>query len=255
MTSEPLLTIDEEPISAAQVFRYLQTGRKLDGFIGEIVRQFVIERELIAREQELAIAPAVVEQAIIDFRLQQKLTDAQQFQQWLANSSNTFEAFYAQVANGFKLQKLREVVTEAKLPEYFIERKVFLDRVIMSRIIVADQELAEELKSQIQDGAQFEQLAKEYSITDDRIMNGMLGAISRGAMPDALRAAVDLAQPGEVIGPLGLDDRWGLFRIEEFVAASVDDRQIRQSLQDELFEQWLGEKMQTLPIRLQLGES
>jgi len=29
-----------------------------------------------------------------------------------------------------------------KIPEYFIERKVFLDRVVLSRIIVDNQELA-----------------------------------------------------------------------------------------------------------------
>lgn len=252
MTSEPFLTIDDQPISAKQILNYLQATRKLDTFIGDIVRQFVIEREL--QSQEAAINSAVVEQAVIDFRLKNQLTDPNQFQEWLANNGLTYEAFHNQVAGSFKLRKLKEDVTAARLQEYFIERKVFLDRVVLSRIIVADKELAEELKTQLQEGAAFEQLAKDYSLTDDRVMNGMVGPVSRGSMPDLLRAEIDLAKPGEIVGPIGMEERWGLFRVEAILSASLDDPQIKQSLEDEIFEQWLAEKMQTIPIKLQVGE-
>ena len=240
----------------SQVFRYLQANRKLDGFIGDIVRQFVIERELEASAQSQSgtanLNSAVVEQAVIDFRLQNQLTDPNLFQEWLANNGLTYEAFHNQLSTNFRLKKLREDVTEPKLQEYFIDRKVFLDRVVISRIIVQDKELAEELKSQLDEGAIFDQLAKDYSITDDRIMNGMVGPVSRGTMPDMLRSAIDLAKAGEIVGPLGLDDRWGIFRVEAFLPASLDDPQLKQTLQDELFEQWLAEKMQNLPIKIQV---
>lgn len=253
MTSEPFMTIADQPITLGQAFRYLQANRKLDAFIGEIVRQFVIE-QAINTQDDLKVNSAVIEQAVIDFRLQQQLTDPKRFQEWLSSNGLSYEAFHHQVASGFKLKKLKEDIAAARLQEYFIERKIYLDRVVISRIIVADKELAEELKSQIDEGtAKFEQLAREYSMTDDRVMNGMVGPVSRGTMPDMLRSAIDLASPGEVIGPLGMEDRWGLFRVEELLPASVDDPQIRQTLQDELFEQWLAEKMQTLPIKLQVG--
>ena len=240
----------------SQVFRYLQANRKLDGFIGDIVRQFVIERELETFAQSKSgtanLNSTVVEQSVIDFRLQNQLTDPNLFQEWLANNGLTYEAFHNQLSTNFRLKKLREDVTEPKLQEHFIDRKVFLDRVVISRIIVQDKELAEELKSQLDEGASFDQLAKDYSITDDRIMNGMVGPVSRGTMPDMLRAAIDLAKPGEIVGPLGLDDRWGIFRVEAFMPASLDDPQLKQTLQDELFEQWLAEKMQNLPIKIQV---
>jgi parvulin-like peptidyl-prolyl isomerase len=253
VTSEPFLFIDDQPISAGQILNYLQATGKLDAFIGDIVRQFVIERELQAQENS-SVNPAVVEQAVIDFRLNNQLIDPNQFQQWLAENGLTYEAFHNQIAGSFRLKQLKEHVSAAKLPEYFIERKVFLDRVVLSRIIVADQELAEELKTQLQEGAAFEQLARDYSLTDDRIMNGMVGPVSRGTMPDLLRAEIDLAKAGDVVGPIGMEERWGLFRIEAVLPASLDDPQIKQSLEDEIFEQWLAEKMQTIPIRLQVHE-
>jgi parvulin-like peptidyl-prolyl isomerase len=253
MPSEPFITIDDQPIYAGQVLRYLQATGKLDAFVGDIVRQFVLEREL-KNQTELTVNSAAVEQAIIDFRLQNELTDAERFQEWLTENGMTYDGFHGQVTTNFKLRAIRDNVTEPKLQEYFIERKIFLDRVILSRIIVTDKELADELHSQIQDGASFEQLAREYSITDDKVMNGMVGPVSRGSMPDILRSAVDLAKVGDVVGPLGLEGRWGLFRVEEVLPATLDDTQLKQTLQDELFEQWLSEKMQQLPIKLQVGE-
>lgn len=253
MASESFISIDDQPITIGQAFRYLQMNRKLDGFIGEIVRQFVIEQEIQANDT-LQISLAAVEQAVVDFRLQQQLTDPQRFQEWLGANGLTYEAFHNQISYGFKLRQLKEDVAAPRLQEYFIERKMNLDRVVLSRIIVDNEEIAEELKSQISEGSRFEQLAREYSLTDDRIMNGMVGPVNRGSMPDILRSAIDLAKPGDVIGPLGMEGRWGLFRVEEFLNASVDDPQVKQGLQDELFEQWLAEKIQGLPIRIQIGE-
>ncbi|MBW4468424.1 MAG: peptidylprolyl isomerase [Pegethrix bostrychoides GSE-TBD4-15B] len=250
MVAEPFLYLDEQPVSAGQILNYLQATRKLDAFLGDIVRQYVLEREL----QDSSVNPAVVEQAVVDFRLTNQLTEPAQFQDWLTKNGLSYEAFHNQVAGNFKLKKLKEDVAAAKLPEYFIERKVHLDRVILSRIIVAEKELAEELNTQLQEGASFEQLAREYSLTDDKIMNGMVGPVSRGSMPDLLRAAIDLAAAGAVVGPIGMEERWGLFRIEAMLPATLDDPQIKQSLEDEVFEQWLAEKMQAIPIKLQVND-
>ncbi|MGK7891412.1 MAG: peptidylprolyl isomerase [Leptolyngbyaceae cyanobacterium] len=246
------LTIDNQPISITQAIRYLQMGRKFDGFIGEILRQFVLEREINDRA-DIMVGPAVIEQAMVDFRLQNKLTDPQKFQEWLSANGMDYETFHTQVAAGFKLKKLKDAIALPKLQEHFIERKVFLDRVVLSRIIVNEQDVAEELKTQIAEGsATFEELAREYSLTDDKVVNGMVGPVSRGSMPDMLRSAIDAANPSEIVGPMCMEERWGLFRVEEFLPASLEDAKLKQSLLDELFEQWLSDTMQTLPIKLQV---
>lgn len=116
---------------------------------------------------------------------------------WLTSEGIDSASFGGQIAFNLKLEKLKATVTEPNLQEYFIERKLILDRVVLSRLVVEERSLALELKSQIvEDGARFEQLAQEYSVAEDRIFNGMMGAVSRGTMPDALRSAVDLAKPG-----------------------------------------------------------
>lgn len=252
MASEQFLTVDDQPISLAQALKYLQSSGKLQPFIVEILRQYIIEQELQTRD-DLDISPALTEQAVIDFRLQRQLTDPKQFQEWLASNGTDYSTFHNQVTFGFKLEKLKAQVTEPKIQEYFIERKLFLDRVVLSRIIVDNKELAEELSSQIEEGAAFEDLAREYSIADDRLVNGMMGPVSRGTMPDVLRAAVDSVSQRDIVGPLELEGRWGMFRVEQFLPASLEDSQLKQALQNELFERWLTAKIQTMVVKLQVG--
>lgn len=251
MESTSFLTVDEQPVSLSQALKYLQSAGKLQPFILDILRQRILEQEISSRD-DLEINPAIIEQAVIDFRLQQQLTDPNKFQEWLISNSLDYPTFHQQVVFNFKLEKLKDVVTDPKLQEYFIERKLFLDQVVLSRIVVEDKELAEELNSQILEGARFEQLAQEYSVTDDRIVNGMMGPISRGQLPDALRALVEIANPGEIIGPIDIEGWYCLFRLEKFLPASLEG-QLKQELANQLFEQWLGEKMQKLTIKLQVN--
>lgn len=248
-----LLIVDDQPLSLRQCLRYLQTGGKLQGFIGDILRQYVLERELESRD-DLEISSAMIEQSVVDFRLQQNLTDAKAFQDWLARNGTNYEQFHAQITNSFKLEKLKAQVVEARLQEHFIERKVFFDRVVLSRIVVESKDIAEELQTQITEGASFEQLAREYSKGEERVANGMMGPVSRGTMPDALRAAIDSAVPGELIGPVQIENYWAIFRVEQFLPATLEDAQLRQAMQNELFERWLTEKIQTMTVKLQVSE-
>jgi parvulin-like peptidyl-prolyl isomerase len=252
METLSFLSIDDQPISLEQTVKYLQSSGKLGQFIGDVLRQYVIEQEIQGRD-DVDINPALTEQTVIDFRLKNQLADPQAFQEWLTKNGTDYQRFHASITFNFKLERLKTVVTQAKLPEYFIEQKIFLDRVVLSRIVVDSRELAEELQLQIAEGGSFEQLAKEYSVLDDRLVNGMMGPISRGTMPDKLRAAIDVASPGQLVGPIEIDGRYGLFRVEQFLPASLDDIQLKQALQNELFEKWLAEKIQKLTVKLQVS--
>ncbi|TAF09224.1 MAG: peptidylprolyl isomerase [Nostocales cyanobacterium] len=252
MESLSFFTINDEQIDLSQVVKYLQVSGKLNQFISDVLRQYVIEQELETRN-DIDINTSLIEQTIIDFRLKNQLTEPQQFQEWLQNNGTDYGTFNESVTFSFKLEKLKALIADAKLPEYFIEKKIYLDKVVLSRIMVEHRELAEELHTQIEEGRSFEQLAQEYSLADERVFNGMMGPISRGSLPDILRAAVDAATPGQIIGPIELEGRFSLFRLEQILSASLENTQLKQSLQNELFEQWLGEKIQNLTVKLQVS--
>jgi parvulin-like peptidyl-prolyl isomerase len=247
--SNAFITANDQPISIERALRYLKSTGKLEFVLWEIVLQHVIEQELNAVE-ELEINSELIDQIILEFRVENDLTNYDGFQAWLANDGLDYSTFRQQIASKFQLEHLKTRITERNLQEYFIEQKIFLDRVVLSRLVVQEKALAEELKSQIlEEGARFEHLAQEYSVAEDGIFNGMMGAASRGTMPDDLRAAIDLANPGELIGPLKIEELWYLVRVEKFLPASLDES-IEQQLKDELFEQWLEEKVQQMDVQL-----
>ena len=251
--SSLFLTVDDAPVTLGQALRYLESSGKLESVLWEVIRQHVIEQEL--QQQDLAISSDVIDQIVMDFRLENQLTDYESFQDWLASQEIDSTNFRQQIAFNLKLERLKTLktkVTEPNLQEYFIERKLFLDRVVLSCLVVEKRSLAQELKSQIvEDGVPFEQLVQKYSIAEDRIFNGMMGAVSRGTMPDALRSAVDLAKPGDLLEPLEIQELWYLVRVEKFLSAALDE-QLGQELQDELFEKWLDDKIQAMNVKLEV---
>ncbi len=249
--ASPFLTADNQSISLGQALRYLEANGRLNSVLWEIMRQHVIEQQLQASE-ELDVGSDLIEQAVIDFRLERQLTSLESFQEWLADERINYATFRERVIFNLKLKKLKAKITKPNLQEYFIKRKLYLDRVVLSRLVIEEQTLAEELKSQIlEDGIRFELLVQEHSIAEDSTLNGMMGAISRGAMPDELRMAIDSAESGELIGPLEIEELWYLFRVEKLLPASLDES-LKQVLEDELFEQWLEEKIQKADVQLKV---
>jgi parvulin-like peptidyl-prolyl isomerase len=252
MTTQAFLSVNDQAISLPRALQYLQSSGRLNGFIGDILRQHILEQELEKLEETDGDSTAI-EQTILDFRLQNQLTVPAAFQSWLQENGMDYNAFRNKVVDGLKLERLKVATTEPKLQEYFVERKLFLDRVVLSRIVTENQDQAEELKTQLDEGTSFEMLAREYSLTDDRLVNGMLGPVSRGSLPDAIRAMVDTAVPGQVLGPIAVDEgRFCLFRLEQVLPASLNDTQLQQLLRNELFDRWVNEKLQLLQVQLQL---
>ena len=243
----------QDAISLGQAFRYLQRIGEVDTFISNVLRQYLLERAF-ETQPELAIAPSDVDQKMLEFRQKNQLTDSFQYREWLTNQGLDESLFHERFLAELRLYKLREYLAEARLQEYFIERKLFFDQVILSRIVVQEEDLAEELFLQLQDGASFENLAREYSIAEDRLFNGMFGKVSRGNLPDGLRAKLDIADPRSVLNPMQLDGSWYIFRLEHNLPATLDNPEVRQALLDELLEEWVLDRLRELDIEVSLDE-
>ncbi|MBE9181603.1 peptidylprolyl isomerase [Oculatella sp. LEGE 06141] len=253
MGTHSFLVVDDEPIYLGQAVRYLQASGRLDAFIADILHRHVLERELKQRT-ELAVSAATLEQMLTDFRLENQLGDPEQFDLWLAEQGLDYAKFRQQLEFDLRLEQFTIQIAQPKLQEYFIERKLSLDQVVLSRITVSDRDLADELRQQILEGGSFEHFAREYSISDDRLFNGMMGLMSRDTLPDRLRAAVDLASEGDILEPMPIEQDWAIVRLEQRLPATLDDPQIQQTLRNELLEQWIGEQLQRMEIEIQIDD-
>jgi parvulin-like peptidyl-prolyl isomerase len=60
--------------------------------------------------------------------------------------------------------------------------------------------------------------------------------------------------PGQIVGPMEVEGGWCIFRVDEFLEASLDNPQVKQRLQNELFDQWLNQQLQSAKITLNIQE-
>jgi parvulin-like peptidyl-prolyl isomerase len=247
------LKVNDESISLDRALAYLKSSGGYHRTMTDILRQYTLEKELQHRN-DIEFSSLQVDQALMDFRVENDLRDSQSFQGWMQANGVNYEQFRQNIEFGFKIQQLRQEVTEPKLLDYFNDRKPFLDRVILSRLILEDKELAEQLTQKISaDPSNFESLVQTHSITDDRVANGIMGAIPKAQMPEILRTAVDSANPGDIVGPMEIEGRYCLFRVEKFVPATLDDLNLKQELMNQIFEQWIHSKIQAMDIRLDIN--
>ena len=90
------------------------------------------------------------------------------------------------------------------------------DEIRASHILVETEEAANDLKAQIDGGADFATLAREHSIDPGAANGGDLGFFGKGMMVAPFEeAAFALAEPGAVSAPVQSQFGWHIIRLEE----------------------------------------
>lgn len=243
-----LLTIDGTSLSLGTVLRYYQLSGRLLPWIRDIVEQHIIFSE-IQRRDDLNVTLAEVEQAAVEVRVQQKLTDATTFQQWLDSQGMNYELFQNRIILNLKLEKLKSKIAAPNLQALFDEQKAVLDQVEVTCVVFAEEAHAHQFKGQISESQTFDRLVSEYTIADPLKVSVMKSAIRFGQLPDNVRETLRNAAVGEVVEPLNMEQRWCVFRVEQFLPATLEGA-VARSLEDRLFQQWLVEKAQEVNVKL-----
>jgi PPIC-type PPIASE domain len=245
----PLLKIGDQSVSLGRVLQYFQLSGKLAPWIKDVVEQHIIFQAIQSRD-DLDVLESEIDQAIIDFRLGNQLSDGADFEQWLNNQAMDFVTLKNRFVLGYKIEKLKTRVTEAALPEFFAQQKSALDQVELYYMIATSQSLAEEIRNRLwQEGTRFEQVAKEYALAEDPQVSLVRRSFSFAQLPENLRQAVEGANVNDILGAMEVEQRWCVFRIEQFSPAVLEG-QLKQSLQDQLFQRWLDQQVQQSAISL-----
>lgn len=149
-----------------------------------------------------------------------------------------------------RIEKFKQQMWNHKLESYFLKRKRALDQVIYSMIRVQDEDIAQELYFRIQAGEQsFAELACQYSQGTEAHLGGIVGPVELGAIHPQLAQYLATSQPGQLEYPIPLQNWLIIVRLEKLFPAQLDTA-MRQRLLQELFDQWLSEKIDSYPVAL-----
>ena len=186
------------------------------------------------------------------------------FNQMLESNNTTVDVLKEDLKNYLTIRKLLEPqikITDEELQTYFEENKDSFgeaEQVNASHILVEDEATANEVKQKLADGADFAELAKEYSTDEGTKENGgELGFFAKGTMVTEFDDVAFTLPINEISDPVKTEYGYHIIKVvekKEAKEANFDDSKteiketlIEQKLETE-YSTWLEEKKQDYDI-------
>lgn len=241
----PSILIEDTMISWQESLAYLQLFGKLKPLVQEIVSEYLIVEE-IKKHNDLEVQSFELEQTIINFRVEQKLTDSTQFNQWMEKEALDYPTFQKRILLELKIDKLKTKIAEPKLQTYFEKQKDSLKQVDLDCLISEDQAISQEFKSRLTNQEKsFEELAKDYGSTV-KFTNGIT---RKRWLPKDIQNILDNMQEGELTAPIAVEDQWAVLQLNKIIPAVLDEK-VEKQLKKQIFREWLANKINSLSIKL-----
>ena len=162
-------------------------------------------------------------------------------------------------SKGERLARFQQRVFNDEVEQHFLSRKLAHDQVTYSLIRVRDGDLAFELHQRLLEGeGDFATLASRYSEGAERTSGGQCGPVPFDQAHETVVEKLRGCQEGELLEPFFLVDIWLILRLDRWEGARLDTA-MRETLMEELFEQWLqrrvnqllaGQPPEALPLHL-----
>ncbi len=240
----------------------------------EIAQAYAREHGITVTEREVdreieRIKDQLVQQARAQG--QQDLGREEAFRQALEQAGITEAQLREQIREQLPVQKVQERVagdvrpTEEEVRNYYEENKETqftnpAQRCVRHILFNPDQkEKAEEVKRRLEEGADFAELAREFSQDPgSRENGGDLGCIGRGETVPNFEEAAFGAEEGEVVGPVKTQFGYHLIKVYDVREESTDplsevEDRIREQLsatqQAEEFQRWVERQAERRDIR------
>lgn len=230
--------IGERSISAMDVIERLIQQKSWQA-VQDMLDSFLIEQAFGSFQIE--VTQQEVYEQITKFRNQHGLLTGPDTHRWLENQHMDENDFLTMCSYDARLQKLKTVLFEKRIEEHFAYAQVDYATVDLYKIAVKKEEVAREIISSIQDGASFFDYARKYS-TDAATSKscGYLGNLKMRKLSVHLQDLVSKATAGSILGPIKERDCFNVYLVENKSVPTLTP-EIREELEEELFQQWLQE--------------
>jgi parvulin-like peptidyl-prolyl isomerase len=251
MNQTRTLIVNHQPISLQHILQQYRKTGKLNDILTEILSHYVLEQEL--DRANFYIEDAALKEAMMQYREQNHSTNDADFQEWLLDNGLNLATFREQIDFMLKINTFKAELAKPKLLETFMEQKLYLDQAVLSHIVVKNRELADELKLQLEEGEKFETFVQEYSCSDDALVNGVMGILSRAGIQATFGIDVYQAKVGDLLGPVQCEEGWHILRVDSLLPATLNEAVI-PLLEEQIFERWLSNQIRTLSVEVYLSE-
>ncbi|MCA1033907.1 peptidylprolyl isomerase [Bacillus infantis] len=260
LSKEPAVaSVGSESIKKEELYSLLvkQYG---DEALDALVTDKIIEME--AKKEKVTISNKEKEEELKN--LKESYGGEEGFKAALEQSGVTEAGIAEDIEKYLKTEKLLEPridLKEDEIKAYFEENKdqfAQQEQVKASHILVEDEATAKEVKSKLDKGEEFADLAKEYSTdASNAESGGELGYFGKGEMEAAFEEAAFALKANEISGPVKTDYGYHIIKVEdkkEAKEAVYEDSKeaAKKALFDERMQteyyNWLEEKKEEYKI-------
>lgn len=161
-----------------------------------------------------------------------------------------------------KLLKSEVKITEEEMKDYFEENKDDFkqeEQVKARHILVENEKTAKEIKQKLDNGENFEELAKKYSTdTETKEKGGDLGFFSKGEMVKEFEEVAFSLKVGEISNPVKTKYGYHIIKVEDRKEAKeANYEESKEEIREKLFEEklpdvyqsWIEEKMKEYNVQ------
>jgi peptidyl-prolyl cis-trans isomerase C len=226
--------------------------------------QFVEEQLLLTQARKEGVqVPDTEVQAYLE---QQRLTENAPEGATPGEGAADAERFRARVRNTLLAQRFKDQVVlkdvrvgAEEIEKYFRDNPVESEgasRVVLRQIMVDEEPLARRVRTELQQGASFQELAERHSLAPDR---GQATQYEEADLPEDLQAVVAGLQVGQTSDVVQTGGRYVIFRLEgrqhkslqglEDVRERIEIKLLRRKM-DETMERYMADLRARVSLRL-----
>jgi foldase protein PrsA len=238
-----------------------------DGALDTLIAEKIVKLE--SEKKDLTVKDSEIKKELENIKGQYDSEEA--FNQALASSGSDLDSVKENIKTYLLTEKLlkdRVKITDDQIKEYFEANKDTFaqkEQVEASHILVDDEKTAQEVKKKLDDGGDFDELAKEYSTdTSNADSGGELGYFGKGEMVTEFDDKAFSMKKGEISEPVKTEFGYHIIKVtgkKEAKEAVLADH--KDEIKDILFDQalqteygtWLAEKKKEYKIEKTLKDS
>ena len=193
-----------------------------------LIREYAAQHQISNSIEELQVA-------LEEMRYHKGLESKEKFLHWMKSNSQNLLSIQNELDYQLLRNKIKASIPYEKIETYFAEFQLKFDRAELYSIRVDSEAKAEELLAKIEEEKEnFHILAMEHSEDENsKLKAGYIGKVARSEVTAAIEAAVFVAQPGDVVGPVKTDKGFNLFKVAALYPATLETEE--DAIRDKLF--------------------